>query len=688
MRLTCPVLKQINFRDLIQALGATGLQGQPREAFAIAAKPEFFVDPELLVKEKLTDLRSDVVLISARGAAGKSTAATALSHAISAPLWRLQDDKAVSGNALAFSLSNYLETTDVAGILGDSRPTIIVDSLDEARSRVSGTSWSEFLDSMSEGENTKVRLVLLGRERTLEEVWLRLEDAGRSIAWLEISHFGDAERLQYIDSAVARKRSNALESIHYEAARDAVLRSLIGSVPPEAVDTFAGYAPVLDAVAAVLQDSANLFSVSQNYGPSGPSFAHLQELDRLLSRLLARDQSKLKPLAEDLGLDPETTYSPEEQIDWLCHDLAGANAPKLEHIHDLEARQKYIDKVGSFLADHPFRDESRWASAVFRAYVASRRFGTVISGPDLLDVGNESGLLFDLVSINVSDRLIDEWQLAALHASLTAGEFGGAFATVTAAEAHDGLFEVCMSVTRPSGTSTTTFELVGQNSGEITIHGPLESLTIETSAGVGIPTRTVPAVLGPDLFIRCSNLRIEGGSVDFTQRAAPTGEAGDVELGGVTFEVRESAQLPAEIVRRPLPGEFELHVGKGIALAYPWITYRQEIPDAETLLEPSARAIRFLNMLMNLTRTHGHSGDRGAFVMKLQGRQSIKGEKLQQILAYLEAATIIRQDGPIIFLTPQYEAHRFNGKTLSGQRTIHGAWEIWGPIAKEIEARL
>jgi hypothetical protein len=38
-----------------------------------------------------------------------------------------------------------------------------------------------------------------------------------------------------------------------------------------------------------------------------------------------------------------------------------------------ETRAEYAKQVESFLRDHPFRSENRWASPVFSAYVAAMR---------------------------------------------------------------------------------------------------------------------------------------------------------------------------------------------------------------------------------------------------------------------------------------------------------------------------
>src|SRR5207249_1721982 len=128
--------------------------------------------------------------------------------------------------------------------MSDGDAFIVLDALDEARMRVSGLSWIEFVGSLSSAATTGHHFVLLGRERVLEDVWLTLSDAEVSVCWIEISHFDAAQRTTYVDTRVRHKRS--IDSGAYRAARDAVLSALAGTVDIEHADSFVGYAPVLD----------------------------------------------------------------------------------------------------------------------------------------------------------------------------------------------------------------------------------------------------------------------------------------------------------------------------------------------------------------------------------------------------------------------------------------------------------
>jgi hypothetical protein len=139
----------LTFEDLVGRLPAGRLPGTDQEAFAVAAPVETFVSPTLRVVDETSE--PHVTLISARGATGKSTLARQLSSVTSAPLWRLDADLSVSADALASRLSRYLGPDDpISRFRSSDSAFVIIDSLDEARMRVSGASWAEYMRSLAD----------------------------------------------------------------------------------------------------------------------------------------------------------------------------------------------------------------------------------------------------------------------------------------------------------------------------------------------------------------------------------------------------------------------------------------------------------------------------------------------------------------------------------------------------------
>ncbi|NQX15926.1 hypothetical protein [Rathayibacter sp. VKM Ac-2857] len=239
-----------------------------------------------------------------------------------------------------------------------------------------------------------------------------------------------------------------------------------------------------------------------------------------------------------------------------------------------------------------------------------------------------------------------------------------------------------MRADRASGTLSIELSVIPSSDETISITGPLEALTLSTKSDVEIVGATNGAIFGPDLFVACRNLSFIGEEISFSKT---TSGAAD-ESTGVRFEVRGgSLTLPSTIGTPPAENTFELGVMESTVVRYPWTSFRFPLEDDEDRVDPNSRAIRFLHKLQSLARTHGHSGNRATYYMKLQGRQQIKSDRLRAVLSILENRGAIQMDGEMIFITSAADLHRFSGKKVSGQRAIDQEWNYWGPIVNDIE---
>jgi hypothetical protein len=671
------------FDEFCRNFESSPFNGDETVFFGIPAGLDFFVPPLLLEKDSQED--PSVTLVSARGAAGKSTAAVQLAARLNAPLWRLERDKAVSGTSLEFVLGQYMGSHDVKGQLDLSRRSfLVIDSLDEAHTRVSGVSWTEFVESVGEIARCGLRCIMFGRERTLEDVWVTLCELDLSVAWWEISHFASLQCAEYVDGVVRRRDPVAdLSTGEYKAARDALVAALRSAAEGVYADAFVGYPPVLDAVAAMLIKRPNLLAIRQDFENVGLLRAEgrIALLKDILAGLLTRDQFKIKPLAEELGLDPSLVYEPREQIRWLCHVLEGADPPDLAYIPDSGTRQNYVKQISTFAGDHPFRSENKWASPVFEAYVASVEFDSSVFSPTrLIEIGDTSGLLFDFVDVG-SGLLITEEQFAALHASIIASEWAESMMSISIDQVADDSYEGTFAIKRGREvTRVTNFELIADVSGVLRIPGPLADLSVRSRDTVIVPGNAQCTVLGPDLFIHADDVRFEGPALEFARRP-DTGTSVAAEPS-VVIEARESLQLPPTSTQPPAGNEFELRVSRAIKLSYPWFEYRTELAGEEN---PNRKVIRFLNKLMNLTRSHGHSGERCTFIKKFEGRQPFPPAEFNAALGALVEANVVRIDNDMVFLRDEWEAHRYSGKALKGQRQLEDVKEAWAPVIKQIE---
>jgi hypothetical protein len=675
--------QDVAYEALLGALPGGGLVGNDQPEFGIAARPGMFIEPTLTVVE--ADSSAGVTLISARGATGKSILSEALAADKQVPLWRLNRDKTVSADALESRLSRYLGPVDPLGSFAAVPSAfIVVDALDEARMRVSGTSWTEFIDSVATAASTGHRFVMLGRERVLEDLWLEFGEAGVGVQWYEISHFDAAQRRRYIDARVLSHRE-VLNSA-YVSARDTVIEALAGTVDVDYSDAFVGYAPVLDAVAALLA-KGNLLAIENAFASGSATSSQIAVLTDVLVSLLTREQDKTGPLADELQLDGRELYTPDEQIDWLLSELVGLEPPSLDWCPD-QWRGDYVSHVSEFLRDHPFRSETRWASPVFSAFVSSRRFDHSRLQRTLLETGAETGLLFEFVSNEASGSLVlDEWQFAALHSSLLAAEWREAEAVVAvsapvgehAPEAIQQADGELVLLEGGRADRSVRVELILERPGELVIRGPAAAISVDFPAVVIMESQRGSLTLGPDCFVHCGELVLRGESVEISRRSDSDGGA---ESSAVILEVEDAFGPEGTLSGSPPLSSLELRVPAEVAVVYPWVNYRADLEPASA--PPNDRSVRLLKMLMNLARSHGHKGGMAVFNKKLEGRQSVKGEEFAAAIAVLEGEGIVSTRGAMIFLTDSAESRRFSGKTKEGLSTLEDNLDDWRPVLDKV----
>lgn len=675
-----------SFADLVASLPrAEGPQPTSLSAFGVATDGKPFVDP-LLSPVEIADSSPSVTFISARGATGKSAMATKLSALLGAPLWSLGDDRAVSGDALNSRLTAYLGTTDPRQRVAHTVPVLVIDAMDEARLKVTGLSWDEFLASLIEYATLGVHLVILGRHRTIEDVWFSMVDHFTHIDWYEISHFSRTQQDAYVDLMALGGAGEP--SAMYQMAKNAVLDAL-NSAPASGLDEeFAGYAPVLDAVARLVRRGENYQKVVADFQNMTAGGGRLEILRHILESLLRREQEKVAPLAEQLGIAPSHLYAPEEQIQWIASLLLADAAPSLEWCPN-ELRAEYTERLTEFLADHPFRDGDKWASPVFSSYVASRRLETADANL-LYEAASTSGLMFEFVATEMhsAPRVIEELHFASLHASILAGQW----ATSTFVVSLEGVVSgetpesvnAAFVLSQHSGAGRQVeAEVILATPGVLALTSPLVNIDVSFDGEVRVSSRGASIDLGPDVFIRAATVSLLGDSLQVTNDSSSSEEiVGPV----VELEVLESFNTAATLLGRVRRDELAICAASGVKLSYPWVDYRSEL-EASAATSPDDRARRFLNKVMSLARKHGRS-EHAVFMKKLQGRQGLSHEQFQHAVDVLVSKGAARTDGELLIIKPEWDQHRFDGKARPGMPSYEDKEEHWQPILVAISEGL
>ena len=273
---------------------------------------------------------------------------------------------------------------------------VVIDALDEAQSRVGEASIFDFLEDIGKTAQSApgAAFVLLGRTRIAEDCWLVLTELGVRTSLYTIDFFDKAQRIKYLDQRLERNPETAASiaghRAEFEEARNLLFSQLDIAIDPAGgnEDTreaaaFLGYAPVLDAIAVLLESKQNYHALAnqlreeeQKAGATSGS-GRMDLLKMVVERILEREQERmLQNLVRELAgqapagwRDWKQLYTPAEQRARLLARILGDPwAPPVPI--PAAMRQRYEDQIRSFFDEHAFlREAKSAASIVFEAYL-------------------------------------------------------------------------------------------------------------------------------------------------------------------------------------------------------------------------------------------------------------------------------------------------------------------------------
>lgn len=370
---------KFRFKDLQAQRLASNLPGW----YAQPAQSPAFVEATLSLRPSDGDLSQSVWLIAASGAVGKSTLAREICANTKAVYLDLATATTVAGNYLAGGLF----TTGLWQAWKQSESTLLVDALDEARLRVTQSSFEDFLaDVANVAKNRSVPIVLLGRVGIIEEAWLILnEKSGLQPPIFDIKLFQPESARKFVLSAIHRvaqitdsqksvgtyphlKNALVAHSAVYEEAAKSLVERLTKETEKDGLQ-FAGYAPVLEAVATVIASESNPLKI----GKAIEAILKGKFLSRVTSEIMDREASKLnlQLAAKASGVGVEGLYESREQLARLASLVLQTGKPKLSVALPQNAVAAYEEAVQSLLPQHPFLDSKsqKPAGAVFGACI-------------------------------------------------------------------------------------------------------------------------------------------------------------------------------------------------------------------------------------------------------------------------------------------------------------------------------
>jgi hypothetical protein len=366
-------MKYYNVKSIFSANKEPLSLREESPSFFIAPKPSKpYIEPTF-EKVEFEIERPTILLVSAVGVTGKTALAEKLSHETNLPLLDLGKHKPVGDNTLTGLLTRAFDIKDISAVLqglSSGSYGVIIDGIDEGRSKTTGKAFEAFLDDVARlcEQSSTTSFFILGRPQILEDCWLYLTDKGIPTGLITILPFTVDAAKEYIDTFTGGR--NSAFAAQYLEARDTILqklsRAFAGHHKAEGDEflSFIGYPPVLDAIVTLLTDVKNYKRLLDDLGDPGGSNVEVSLLHRIAQYILQRERDLkvipniVKPLLQDAPKNVQSSataaaFTEEEQCIRLLGHCLGKTL-QLKSLGDITLDEKYEAQLTPFLPEHPF----------------------------------------------------------------------------------------------------------------------------------------------------------------------------------------------------------------------------------------------------------------------------------------------------------------------------------------------
>ncbi|MGH7944215.1 MAG: hypothetical protein ACREF9_04305 [Opitutaceae bacterium] len=578
--------ESVSFDALVTRLKDKSCSSLAGRNLVIPKRPEPFVAQTATVESYTAEtgaLDSDVLIFAAPAAVGKTTFARALSADSGVPLLDLSKIR-VATHSLRGILSAEIGP-DGPKDLGQGNLCVIVDALDEGRLLSGEKNFEEFLntalallDSSAGPQRPGPRLVLFGRPAAvaLTSIVLELEAPNLSVTSLMIDYFDEGAATDLIlahvrlfagPEKVSRFEDPIRQTIlaFFEAIGTAIGRGTKDLWKEPQGRAFAGYAPVLAAVGALIGRQDNYTILQRRLRESGirDAWGVLQEVSE---QVLAREHDKVyQPLSDTWGKAvPQKAYDPTDQLELLTGYLTARStrvSPRLA-FGSGGASNAYLEAIKAHLPEHPFLRDGVPVNDVLGSLVVAHALakGADTQGgqaPQLCAAYGRQPFLWRFFQRMVTDDLIASGdQLSYLLGSYWSEGSGSTQARLKIEGAGDG----AARVTYEGAQNGTSFRVLPP----IVLRGEIRDLSVDIPNDeveiAGWPGADAPlAQCAGEVLVRARALHFELERLQVGQLGSPSSctlvaneIAGDQRL---TVDMHENSRLS---------------VGGGLAGRYPW----------------------------------------------------------------------------------------------------------------------
>ncbi len=586
---------------------------------------------------------ASIVLVSAPGAVGKTTLARHIAHATGALYVDLAKADPVGANTLAGGLVK----SDLYSEWENYRTTAVIDGLDEARFRITWESFAAFLEDVANlSQGRRLPTILFGRTGSIQDTCLILSDLGVNYDVLEIGYFDLQKSVEFVESRLASKRLHrGYASVERDAA-EIILQQLRNRTEHDG-DRFAGYAPVLEAVANHI-DSHNNVSALISQLKKGIQPITLPDVVR---DILDRESKKLQTLQfEDENLF-NRLYQPKEQLDHLVSLLYRTHKAVLPDMGSADART-YQQALTTWVPDHPFINGDQASTAVFDAVISGHALQHPASSKDALQKELERGsaanpFLSEFYPVCDTDEkpFLPSEHIGIVYASCRARLSIGDNASLIIEDKDDDseniYSSVEISVFRGDAETSMVFSYESDQSGVVHLGSHVEDVEVTAeSVDVCVGGGSEVVFVAP-VDIACARIRIDARKVIVEKNLGSSSAA--VILMAQQCDSMGSLSIP--VVRH----DADLLVSWPDADSYPWTKFATNFMSDD--VDPRTdEALRRFRKFIVAFRSH-KKGALARFRGKIEHSRMIKGTG-QGILNQMIEEKIIYLKGSMYFLDP------------------------------------
>lgn len=319
-----------------------------------------YVEPNFNECETNTSFHPRFLLFSAPGATGKTALAKHICYTKNGIYWDLPDNKVAEysfngaiSKAVGYSnMSHFIESL----IVGDN--FFVIDAFDEAEAGSGRTGIEFFLRDLNEvtKEAHDICAILLARTESAIFIKNYLNNNNIPYKHFEVGYFAEYNAKTYIRNGLKKLNipiTNLVNACIEEQFKE-VKRILLGAD----ADSFLGYAPVLNALAASYDNERNTLNLLKNINNVDNNFELIQ---KILDDLLIREREKfikaLKVKLPKINNFENSIYDNNEQLLRLFGKIVFDDTTLFTEIDKnipIEFTEEYLEIINIQLPQHPF----------------------------------------------------------------------------------------------------------------------------------------------------------------------------------------------------------------------------------------------------------------------------------------------------------------------------------------------